>query len=278
VETAGVAALLTGCGGCTCAASCASAGKASTATAALAMRSSLVRITLGDIDLDRPRRPLFGKRGEEQQRSDHEQYDDDQHGKSGHGGAFAERGRRCIVLPVTDLTKRLDRPVVLVGLMGVGKSTVGRRLAKRLGLPFIDSDSAIEDASGLSAAEVYERFGEKDFRDGERRLVARLVEGEVRVIATGGGAYVDPRTRRLLNERAITVWLDAPVEILAERTLRRDTRAQLRQGDPKLVLERLSEERRPSYAEAHIHVRSGDGAHKDVVDAIVAALDNYLPA
>src|SRR4051795_6940682 len=172
--------------------------------------------------------------------------------------------------------KRLDRPIVLVGLMGVGKSTVGRRLARRLGLSFVDSDAAIEDAFGLSPAEVFERYGENDFRDGERRLVARLVEGDVRVIATGGGAYVAPSTRKLLNERAITVWLDAPVDILAERTSRRDTRAQLRNGDPKAVLERLSEERRPSYEEAHIHVRSGDGAHRDVVEAIVQALGEYL--
>src|SRR3954452_23091874 len=175
-----------------------------------------------------------------------------------------------------ELGKRLDRPIVLVGLMGVGKSTVGRRLAKRLGLSFIDSDAAIEDASGYSAAEVFERYGESDFRDGERRLVARLIEGDLRVIATGGGAYVYPRTRKLLNERAITVWLDAPVDILAERTSRRDTRAQLRNGDPKAVLERLSEERRPSYEEAHIHVRSGDGTHRDVVEAIVQALGKYL--
>jgi shikimate kinase len=177
---------------------------------------------------------------------------------------------------VTNVAKRLDRPVVLVGLMGVGKSTVGRRLAKRLGLPFIDSDSAIEDASGYSAAEVYERYGEQDFRDGERRLVARLVENEIRVIATGGGAYVDPSTRKLLNERAITVWLDAPVEILTERTGRRDTRPLLRNGDRKGTLKRLSEERRPSYEEAHIHVKSGDGAHRDVVDAIIRALEDYL--
>src|ERR671917_2066907 len=102
-----------------------------------------------------------------------------------------------------------ERSIVLVGLMGVGKSTVGRRLAKRLGLSFVDSDAAIEDASGYSAAEVFERYGERDFRDGERRLVARLIEGDVRVIATGGGAYVDPSTRELLNDRAITIWLDA---------------------------------------------------------------------
>lgn len=174
------------------------------------------------------------------------------------------------------LAKRLDRPVVLVGLMGVGKSTVGRRLARRLGLPFVDSDAEIEDAAGYSAAEIFERFGERDFRDGERRLVARLVEGEIRVIATGGGAYVDPNTRQLLNERAITVWLDAPIDILAERTSRRNTRVQLRTGNPKAVLQKLADERRDSYAEAHIHVKSGDGAHKDVVEAIIEALEQFV--
>lgn len=177
---------------------------------------------------------------------------------------------------MTQLGERLDRPVVLVGLMGVGKSTVGRRLAKRLGLSFVDSDAEIEDAAGYPAAEIFERYGESDFRDGERRLVARLIEGDVRVIATGGGAYVDPRTRKLLNERAITVWLDAPVDILAERTARRDTRPLLRTSDPKDTLAKLSEQRRPAYEEAHIHIKSGAGAHKDVVDAIVRALEDFL--
>ena len=176
-----------------------------------------------------------------------------------------------------DLAKRLDRPIVLVGLMGVGKSTVGRRLARRLGLPFVDSDAAIEDAAGLSPAEVLERYGEQDFRDGERRLVARLVdEGDLQVIATGGGAFVDPRTRELLNARAVTVWLDAPVDILTERTSRRDTRAQLRDGDPKETLERLANERRAAYEQAHIHVKSGLGAHREVVDAIVRALEEHI--
>ena len=160
--------------------------------------------------------------------------------------------------------------------MGVGKSTVGRRLAKRLGLPFVDSDAAIEDAAGFSAAEVFERFGEEDFRDGERRLVARLVDGQVRVIATGGGAFVDDGTRDLLNSQAITVWLDAPTDVLADRTARRNTRPLLRNGDPKGTLERLAEERRPSYASAHIHVKSGDGAHRDVVDSILRALEEHL--
>jgi len=170
-----------------------------------------------------------------------------------------------------------ERPIVLVGLMGVGKSTIGRRLAKRLGLSFVDSDSAIEDAAGgASAAEVFDLYGEVEFRDGERRLVARLVEGERRVIATGGGAFVDPTTRALLKAQAVTVWLDAPIDVLAERTGRRDTRPLLRDGDRAETLARLDRERRPLYAEADIHVRSADGAHGDVVDAIVAALDDWL--
>ena len=182
----------------------------------------------------------------------------------------------CIARIVQKLTDRLDRPIVLVGLMGAGKSTVGRRLARRLGLPFVDSDIEIEEAAGLSTAEVYEKFGEKDFRDGERRLVARLMDGAVRVIATGGGAYVDPRTRELLNERAITIWLDAPIDILTERTGRRDTRPLLRSGNRQETLARLAEERGPAYSEAHIRVTSGKGAHGDVVESIIAALDAHL--
>ena len=176
------------------------------------------------------------------------------------------------------LSERLDRPIVLVGLMGAGKSTVGKRLAKRLGVPFVDSDSAIKDAAGISAAEVFERYGEKDFRDGERRLVARLVDGHVGVIATGGGAFVDPRTRQLLKQRAITIWLDAPVDILRERTSRRDTRPLLRTPDPKATLSQLADERRSSYAEAHIHIRSGIQGHGEVVDRIIEALAQHLGA
>ena len=173
-----------------------------------------------------------GNRREKNERAGDEQHDNDQHNQSGHDiplewkgrAAFAERDCRCIAHNVTELAKRLDRPVVLVGLMGVGKSTVGRRLARRLGLSFVDFDSEIEEAVGLPWGELFERYGEKDYRDGERRLVARLVDGQVRVIATGGGVFADPLTRSLLNERTITVWLDAPVDILAERTGRRDTR------------------------------------------------------
>lgn len=161
--------------------------------------------------------------------------------------------------------------------MGAGKSTVGRRLAKRLDLPFIDTDAAIHDAAGYTPSEVFERFGEADFRDGERRLVARLVDGQVRVIATGGDVFVDPALRSMLNERAITVWLDAPVDLLANRTGRLENRPLLRNvADRRTALERLAEERRALYAEAHLHVKSGGGAHGEVVERIVVALDRHL--
>jgi shikimate kinase len=177
---------------------------------------------------------------------------------------------------VQKLTDKLDRPIVLVGLMGAGKSTVGRRLAKRLDLPFVDSDSEIEEAAGATTAELFERYGENDFRDGERRLVARLIDGTVRVIATGGGAFIDARTRQLLNERAITVWLDAPVEILAERTGRSDARPLLRGGNRSATLARLFEQRQAMYAEAHIRISSGADPHSHVVEAIIGAINDHL--
>jgi shikimate kinase len=196
--------------------------------------------------------------------------------------AFAVCDTRCIA-PLSMSRRplpfggKLDRPVVLVGLMGAGKSTVGRRLARRLGLPFVDSDSEIEDAAGLSAGEVFQRFGERDFRDGERRVVARLASGPLRVIATGGGAFVDPETRGLLNQRCITVWLDASVDLLAERTARRPSaRPLLKDGDRAETLARLNDERRPAYAEAHIRVESAGGTHADVVEKIVMALGRHL--
>lgn len=172
---------------------------------------------------------------------------------------------------------KLDRSIVLVGLMGAGKSTVGRRLARTLGLPFVDSDSEIEDAAGLTAGEVFKRFGERDFRDGERRIVARLANGPVRVIATGGGAFVNEGTRALLNEKCITVWLDAPVDLLTERTARRpETRPMLVDATRAETLARLIEERRPAYAEAHIRVTSDGVAHHQVVGRIIAAIARHL--
>jgi shikimate kinase len=238
-----------------------------------------------DVDLDRVGRDFMRSRRQEKQRAAEDEKNEDDKNYGSHrpfrfdpwnGALLPDLQGECIALSMTKFSGRLDRPIVLVGLMGAGKSTVGRRLARRLGLPFIDSDQAIEDAAGFSAGELFERFGDADFRDGERRLVARLIDGTVRVIATGGGAYVDPRTRKLLNERAITVWLDAPVDVLAERTGRRNTRPLLRRGNRTGTLERLAQERGAAYSEAHIRVRSGEGAHKDVVDAIVAALETYV--
>jgi shikimate kinase len=177
---------------------------------------------------------------------------------------------------VEKLTRLLDRPIVLVGLMGAGKSTIGRRLAKRLGLDFVDSDVAIEDAAGATTAEIFERYGEADFRDGERRLVARLIDGSVKVIATGGGAFNDPRTRELLNERAITIWLDAPIDVLAERTGRRDNRPLLQGGNREEKLARLMDERLAYYSQAQIRIRSGNSAHAEVVESIIDAIAERL--
>ena len=164
------------------------------------------------------------------------------------------------------------QPIVLVGLMGAGKSTVGRRLAIRLGLPFVDADNEIETAAGMAIAEIFERFGEPYFRDGERRVIARLMDGQPRVIATGGGAFVDPATRATILATALAVWLDARPEVLADRVSRRDTRPLLRGRDPRAVLEELARVRNPFYALAPIRVSSHRAPHDATVNAILKAL------
>lgn len=174
------------------------------------------------------------------------------------------------------LVARLDRPVVLVGLMGVGKSTVGRRLAAMLKRGFIDADDAIEQAAQMRVAEIFEQFGEAYFRDGERRVIARLIEQNDGVIATGGGAFVNDETRALILEKAIAVWIDCDIETLVERTSRRDTRPLLKSGDPRAILTRLYHERRPCYAQAPIHVMSDEGPHEATVNKILEALDSWL--
>lgn len=164
------------------------------------------------------------------------------------------------------------RPIVLVGLMGVGKTTVGRRLAHRLGLPFVDADHEIEAAAGMSIADIFERFGEPYFRSGERRVIQRLVDGAPKVIATGGGAFVDEATRALILAEGIAVWLDAHPDVLAERVRRRDTRPLLRGRDARAVLTELARARAPFYAQAHHRVGSQKGPHEATVEAIVQAL------
>lgn len=171
-----------------------------------------------------------------------------------------------------DIRVNLTKPIVLVGLMGVGKSTVGRRLAARLGLPFVDSDEEIAAAAGMAPGELFDNYGESHFRDGERRVVARLIDGTVKVIATGGGVFVNDETRAMLLKESIPVWLDADLDVLAERVSRRDTRPLVRGGDPRAALARLAEERNALYAEAPIKVQSDVGAHEATVDRIIQAL------
>lgn len=163
-------------------------------------------------------------------------------------------------------------PIVLVGLMGVGKSTVGRRLAQRLALPFVDADHAIVEAAGMTIAEIFDRYGEDHFRDGERRVIARLMDGQPKVIATGGGAFINEQTRGLLLEKSIVIWLDADVETLLERVGRKNDRPLLRDGNPKEILMRLAQERNPVYAKAHVHVMSQTNPHDATVDSILKAI------
>lgn len=171
-----------------------------------------------------------------------------------------------------------DRSIVLVGLMGAGKTTVGRRLAKRLGLPFVDSDEEIEKAADQTIPEIFERFGEASFRDGERRVMRRLIDGAPKVIATGGGAFVDPETRALILEHCVAVWLKAEPEALAARVARRNDRPLLHGRDALATLRELGEARNPHYAEAHLHIPSRGGPHEKTVQRIVEALAKWRPA
>ncbi|MCJ8157625.1 shikimate kinase [Sphingomonas sp. LaA6.9] len=173
--------------------------------------------------------------------------------------------------PVSILIDPLP-PIVLVGLMGVGKSTVGKRLATRLDIPFVDADHEIEVAADLTISEIFERYGEGHFRDGERRVIARLIDGSPKVIATGGGAFMQEETRALILERALAIWLDADIPVLAQRVGRRDTRPLLRNKDPETVLAELAAVRNPIYALAPIHVRSQPSPHDITVDRILQAL------
>lgn len=157
--------------------------------------------------------------------------------------------------------------------MGVGKSTIGRRLAARLGVDFIDADEEIERAAGMTVSEIFERYGEEMFRDGERRVIARLVSEHRGVIATGGGAFVNAETRALILEQAVAVWIDADIPTLAERVSRRNTRPLLKGRDPVEVLSELAAIRNPLYAQAPIHVRSQPLPHEETVSAILEKLE-----
>jgi shikimate kinase len=164
------------------------------------------------------------------------------------------------------------RTIVLVGLMGAGKSKIGRRLAARLNLAFFDSDHEIEAAAGESIEEIFANRGERVFRDGERRVIARLLAQPVHVLATGGGAFMDPATRRLIGERGVSLWLRADLDVLVSRVSRRNNRPLLKSGNARATLGTLIEQRHPVYAEADVVVDSGEGSPELTVTRAIAAL------
>jgi shikimate kinase len=167
---------------------------------------------------------------------------------------------------------KLNRTVALVGMMGAGKTSIGRRLAARLTVPFRDADHEIEVAAGLTVAEIFERFGEAYFRDGERKVIARLLEEPPHVLATGGGAFMDEATRAAMARATFTIWLKAPVGLLLARVKKRDTRPLLKEGDLRATMERLLIVREPVYATADMILESADEPHGVAVDQIVMAL------
>jgi len=164
------------------------------------------------------------------------------------------------------------KTIALVGLSGVGKSSVGRRLAAALGMPFRDADAEVEVAAGRPIPEIFEQYGEQAFRDGERRVIARLLGEPPHVLATGGGAFMHAETRRLIKEKAISIWLKADVEVLARRVSRKETRPLLAGKDPLEVLRAQAADRYPAYAEADLVVETGDTPHHVAVEAILKAL------
>ncbi|HEX4181060.1 MAG TPA: shikimate kinase [Caulobacteraceae bacterium] len=171
-----------------------------------------------------------------------------------------------------------ERTIALVGLMGAGKSSVGRRLALALGLPFRDADEEVERAAGRSVADIFAQLGETAFRDGERRVIARLLDEPPHVLATGGGAFMNPETRGLIKGKAVSIWLQADVEVLVRRVGRKNDRPLLQGRDPREVLEALARERHPIYAQADLTVESAEAPHHVTVQVIIDALTERLAA
>ena len=170
----------------------------------------------------------------------------------------------------------LDRPIVLVGLMGCGKTKMGRRLAARLDLPFYDSDAEFESAAGCTISDYFAKHGESAFREGERKVIARLLEGKPCVLATGGGAFCDPETRAAIKANGLSLWLRADLDLLVRRTSGRDHRPLLKQGDPRQILARLIEVRHPFYAQADIVVDTTDEPPDVTLGTVITALTHHL--
>jgi shikimate kinase len=164
------------------------------------------------------------------------------------------------------------RPIVLVGLMGAGKTSVGRRLADRLGLTFVDADHEIEEAAGKSIPDIFADHGEAYFRDGEKRVIARLIENGEQVLATGGGAYINDETRAAIKTRALTVWLKADLDVLLKRVMKRDNRPLLANDNPEAVMRKLIDLRYPIYAQADITVESREAQHGHMVNEVIRAI------
>jgi shikimate kinase len=171
-----------------------------------------------------------------------------------------------------------ERSIVLVGLMGAGKSSIGRRLGAGLGCPFVDADREIEKAAGCTIEDIFERHGEAAFRDGERRVIARLLGAPRQVLATGGGAFMDPRTRAAIRERGVSVWLRADLELLVRRTGRRNNRPLLKGKDRRAILQDLIEERYPVYAEADVAVDIDDSPPEVTTKRVRAAIEAFQQA
>jgi shikimate kinase len=166
----------------------------------------------------------------------------------------------------------LRKTVALVGMMGAGKTSLGRKLAARLEVPFRDADHEIEAAAGLTVSEIFEKFGEPYFRDGERRVIARLLGEEPHVLATGGGAFMDAATRAAMKSHALTVWLKAPIQVLLARVKKKDTRPLLKGRDPKQTIEALLAVREPVYAQADIILECPDESHQSALERMLAEL------
>ena len=169
-----------------------------------------------------------------------------------------------------------NRSVVLVGMMGAGKSSIGRRLAGRMEIPFVDADIEIEKAAGMSIAEIFSAHGEAYFRAGEGRVIVRLLDGGPQVLATGGGAFMNPETRATIRAKGISVWLRATLEVLNRRIKRRGDRPLLKDSDPVETLKRLIEQRYPVYAEADVTVESREVPHETIVDEILTGLHSHF--
>lgn len=191
-------------------------------------------------------------------------------------GPIRRRARRDVAPMTAAKATVLPRSLVLVGLMGAGKSAIGRRIAARFGLPFADVDLEIERAAGLTIEDIFETYGEAAFRDVERRVIARLLRDDLQVVSTGGGAFMDMDTRQVIAERGISLWLRADLDLLVARTGRRNNRPLLKQGNRRDILAKLMDQRYPVYAKADITIDSRDGPVESTVEAALSAVSDFL--